>query len=300
MKVLVIGGGISSERDVSLRSSKSVYQATLNLKLDSEYYDWHGDKEWLNENLKRFNVVLPILHGIGGEDGRIQSMLDACNSKYLGSGIATSELCFNKNLLKNELTKHSILTPASSVVDLDSYTKHALTLNPHVLKPIDGGSSLDNIIMKKPSDKNSEIVEKLFKKHNKMLLEEFIEGTEITVPILDGYDMPVVEIVPPEGGTFDYKNKYNGKTEELIPPSNVTPDAQQISKDIARRIHKLANCRHISRTDIIIVDNKFYVLEINTMPGMTDQSVFPKAAASVGLNFDKLVEHLINLAVEDN
>jgi D-alanine-D-alanine ligase len=137
----------------------------------------------------------------------------------------------------------------------------------------------------------------LLNRYPEMLLEELIEGTEITVPILGSDALPIVEIIPPEGQVFDYDNKYNGLSEELCPPRSISMELQEKAKQLALRVHKIAGCRHYSRTDMIIdKHNNIYVLETNTLPGMTDESLFPKSAKAAGISMQELCERLINLA----
>jgi D-alanine-D-alanine ligase len=133
-----------------------------------------------------------------------------------------------------------------------------------------------------------------------MLLEELIEGTEITVPILGDQALPVIEIIPPQGKEFDYENKYNGTTQELCPPQHVSAEKQQEAQRLAEKIHKAAGVRHLSRTDIIIDENgKLWVLELNTIPGLTDQSLFPKAAAAAGINMQQLMQKFLDMIVSE-
>src|SRR5439155_118541 len=123
-------------------------------------------------------------------------------------------------------------------------------------------------------------------KYDQMLLEELIEGVEITVPVLGDKALPVVEIVPPEGGEFDYDNKYNGRTQEICPARSISAKTQEQAQRLAERIHRLAGARHLSRTDLMVsADGKLYVLEINTIPGLTAQSLIPKSAAAAGLSW---------------
>jgi D-alanine-D-alanine ligase len=134
-----------------------------------------------------------------------------------------------------------------------------------------------------------------------MLLEELIEGVEITVPVLGDKALPVVEIIPPVGGEFDYENKYNGATQELCPPPHVSAEKQKEAQSVAERIHKEVGARHISRTDLILDKNgKLWVLEINTMPGLSDQSLTPLAAKAAGMDMQQLVQKFLQMAIALN
>lgn len=295
MKVLVIGGGTSSEREISLHSSKAVHEAAVESGHSAEFYDWDGTDEWLRENVKQFDVVLPILHGTGGEDGEIQLLLEELNARYLGSDSSASKLCFDKEKTLEVLAKNAVTIPAGRLVTYEQYLNDPLFSAPHVLKPFNSGSSVDTFIYPDSSNKDLVAIQGAFQRHPQMLLEEFVTGVEITVPVLEGKDLPVIEIIPPENGVFDLENKYNGKTQELIPPVNITEALQQEARELAARVHKLLGCRHLSRTDMIIKEAKLYILEVNTLPGMTNQSLFPKAAAYAGMKFPQFINYLITL-----
>lgn len=295
MKVLVIGGGISDEREVALRSSKSTFDAAKAAGFDVDFYDWDGDKEWLIENGRSYDVALPILHGYGGEDGQIQSILDNIGIRYLGSDSLVSKKCYDKQLTKNLLIENGILMPKGQMVDRIGYDESELSNSRHVLKPVDGGSSIDMLIDVVRNDTNPARLDELFAKHSEMLIEEYIDGIEITIPVLDGKDLPVIEIIPPTGETFDYQNKYNGKTNEVCPPKNVDVTTQDRAVDLAHKVHQIMGCRHFSRVDIIVRSNELYVLEINTIPGLTPTSLFPLSAKTAGIEMPQLVAYLLQL-----
>jgi D-alanine--D-alanine ligase len=299
MKVLVVGGGTSSEREISLKSSQAVYGAALQAGHQAMLYDWDGTAEWLHHNAQQFDVVLPILHGEGGEDGVIQLILESLGVAYLGSNSATSKVCFDKQRTIEVLAQNDITTPKGHLVTFEHYQQDPLSAAPHVLKPFDSGSSVDTFIYPDVSQKDLGAIKHAFSRHQHMLLEEFITGFEITVPVLEEKELPVIEIIPPEGGVFDLENKYNGKTQELIPPKNVPEGVQDEANVLAKKIHQLLGCRHLSRTDMIVRGTKLYVLEVNTLPGMTSQSLFPKAAAYADMEFPEFVDHLIKLVSKE-
>jgi D-alanine-D-alanine ligase len=299
MKILVIGGGISGEREISLRSAGCVHKAAQAAGHDTEFYDWQGEWDWLDENLPRFEAVLPILHGRGGEDGLVQAYLEKKGATYLGADSKASELCFYKDKTNKFLRDNNILMPAGEIVDHQGYINSELSPKPHVLKPLDGGSSIDTLINIIRDEAHEDTLKKLFGKYDKMLIEEFVSGPELTAPILDGQELPIIEIVPPAGGVFDYDNKYNGTTQEICPPASVDESVQNQAKELGKKVHEVTGCRHLSRVDFILHDDKLYVLEINTMPGMTDASLFPLAASKIGLDMSALVDYLIKLAAKD-
>lgn len=295
MKILVIGGGISGERDVSLRSSKSVFDA-ISENHQKEFYDWDGSTDWLEQNLKNFDVVLPILHGEGGEDGQIQKILEVQGAKYLGSDSAVSKICIDKDKTQEALQRNTVLVPKYQVLSYQQYVESPIVQGRHVVKPVNGGSSLHTFIDVRPNDSSATQIKQAFDMHGNMMIEEFIAGTEVTVPVLEGKTLPLIEIIPPEGGFFDYDNKYNGLTQELCPSPNVSRDLQKKAQEIATAVHNTLGCKHLSRVDMIIdPTGQIYTLEINTMPGMTDQSLFPKSANQIGMSMQDLVEYLIDL-----
>jgi D-alanine-D-alanine ligase len=297
MKVLVIGGGISDEREVSLRSAKAVAEAGAQYH-DVELYDWDGSRDWLAAEARQFDVAFPVLHGKGGEDGQIQQILEGLGVAYVGTDSEHSAICMDKIQTNKILAQHGILVPKGELVDLQEYKAHTLYDKPHVLKPLGGGSSIDTFVFSDVSKRSDTPIAEVFKEHEKLMLEEYISGQEITVSILDGHDMPVIEIIPPANGIFDYENKYNGTSQELCPPEHVSQKLQIKAKELAQKCHDIMGCRDLSRTDMIIHGNELVVLEINTIPGMTSTSLFPKAAAVAGLSMDQLVDFLVNSAAK--
>jgi len=299
MKVIVLAGGVSAERDVSLRSGECVANALRDSGHEVEVHDTNRGLNNLLSVLGVAEVVFPALHGIGGEDGTVQEFLEDHQIPFVGSGSRASSLCFDKYSFGRVLEKQSFHVPTTELVSYDSYLQSALSQKPHVLKPYDGGSSIDTFIIRGESVAPLEDIKQAFDKHHDLLLQELIIGHEITVPILDGRTLPVVEIIAPEGGEFDYENKYNGMTEEACPPRNISKTKQKEVQKIARKIHDMAGCRDLSRTDMIIAEDGLpYILETNTLPGMTDQSTLPRAAEEAGISMSKLCDMLVKKAVK--
>jgi D-alanine-D-alanine ligase len=297
MKVLVLLGGVSNEREVSLRSGTSVRDALTDNGHEVYIYDPQQGYEELKKYIGKVDCVFPILHGRGGEDGTVQAELEKLGFKYLGSSSQVSQVCFDKSKFKEILNKLSILTPQSEIVTKLSIGASTLLRSPYVLKPLNGGSSLDAFIIRDPSNRTYD--PRIFDHYQVMILEQLIEGTEITVPVLGESALPVIEIIPPKGEEFDYENKYNGATQELCPPLHVEDAKQQEAQRLSERIHKEVGARHLSRTDIILDrEGKLWVLELNTMPGLTDQSLFPKAAHVAGMSMSQLVQKLLELVIQ--
>lgn len=296
MHILVLTGGNSREREVSLRSAASVIKALEAVSIDVSRYD---PKDGLAGilNYKNIDVVLPILHGQEGEDGKIQAFLEKHGFRYLGSDSNVSNLCFYKDKFKIAVSKLGINIPHGQVVSAKEFTKATLAKKPFVIKPLNEGSSINTYIVRDPQQIPKGITE-TFSIYRKMLLEELIDGVEVTVPVLGDKALPVIEIVPPLGKEFDYENKYNGSTQEFCPPIRVSDSEQKKCQNIAEKIHKHLGVRHLSRTDMILRGKEIFVLELNTMPGMTDESLFPKAAAAAGVSMPELMQKFIDLALK--
>ncbi|MDB5184758.1 MAG: ddl [Candidatus Saccharibacteria bacterium] len=296
-RILILAGGISDEREVSLRSGKAVYDALANnRKFLVTLIDYNGLFE--PSLFKDYDVVFSVLHGRGGEDGSLQAQLELLDVTFVGTDAQASSLCFDKIQYKSFLMSHDLPTPGGEIVDVDSFWTSEYISSPFVLKPNDGGSSIDTLLVHDTSLIDKSVVKDLFSRHDTMLVEMLIEGDEITVAVINDQALPVIEIIPPGEAEFDYENKYNGKTQELCPPKNVSQELQTKSQILAEEIHILCGCRDYSRTDMIIRGQEIWVLETNTLPGMTTQSLLPKAAATVGINMASLTSLLVEAACQ--
>jgi len=298
LRVLILYGGYSGEREVSLRSGANVATHVRDHGHDVILADPAADGfdlEWLANTC---DIVLPILHGAGGEDGVLQAQLEKMGKPFFGSGSVACRLTFDKAAYRTFITEQGIQMAAGEVVNRQQFKSSKLRQKPYVLKPVDGGSSVDTVILHDLSDEpDDSYFDELFSRYETMLLEELIEGHELTVGVLEDKPLPVILIVPPESETFDYENKYNGRTQEIVKPKNVSATHQRKAQQLALKIHKLTGCRHMSRTDMILAqDGTLYVLETNTIPGLTDQSLLPKSAAAAGHDMAALVSRFVNLA----
>lgn len=296
MRVVVLGGGNSPERDVSLRSSAAVSEALQTAGFEVLRIDPRDGWDQL-DSIGADDIVFPILHGAEGEDGMVQKMLEDKKLKYLGSNSSASRLCFDKGLTLSALKKAGIpVADGESDVTLETYQTHRLKKLPHVLKVQRGGSSIGTYLIKDPHNIDGKKIDEVFALDNRAILEELVDGIEITVPILDQEVLPVIEIVPPENGEFDYENKYNGKSQEICPATSIDADQQREAQKIALEVHNLLGCRHLSRVDMIVrKDGSIIVLEDNTLPGMTNQSLFPLAAKVAGYPMPELMKKFVSL-----
>lgn len=313
-RVAVLRGGPSTEYDVSLRSGAAVLGALRELGYPHKDIIITKKGEWLEMGIQRqpekaleaVDSVFIALHGEFGEDGQVQRILQRMNIPFTGSNALASAIAFNKELTKQTLRDHGInmakhrRVSREELSELDMLTESIVEDMGTELfvKPITGGSSLGARYIPHTGALKTAL-EELLEAHESLMIEEFIRGREATVGLLHGfrnqdlYVLPVVEIVPPNGTPyFSAEVKYNGATEEIVPGRFTYHEKVKLS-DAATIVHKALNCDHYSRCDFIVRDGEVYFLEINTLPGLTDESLFPKAAAAVGLEFKDLVRHLI-------
>ena len=303
----LLSGGISSEREVSLKSGEQVYEALNKEKYDVIRYDPKTDLQRLVVDAPGIDVALIILHGSYGEDGTVQGMLDLLDIPYQGSGVLGSALAINKLAAKKMYEQAGIPVPPYMViqqtddVDLDEYIKK-LGL-PLVIKPLLGGSSIGMSIATSREELNNAF-ELAFKYDETILLEKYIDGTELTCGVI-GNDtlesLPVVEIIPgKDHAFFNYDAKYTAGEASEICPAGIDDTIADQAKKYGAMAHKALFCKGYSRTDMILSNDELFVLETNTIPGMTPTSLLPLAARTAGYAFDQLLDKLIELALEDH
>ncbi len=300
MKILVLGGGNSIEREVSFRSARAVSTALRQAGFKVSEAD-PADGLKILDSLEPDTIVFPILHGAGGEDGEIQKALESRGLPYLGTVSEASVICFDKNLARQVYQKVGLPIASGEKVTKDSYQASLLTKKPHVLKVAKGGSSIGTLIVRNPAKTTLAQIEEVFKLDSEAVVEELIIGIEITVPVFDNKALPVIEIKPPlNPGWFDYFSKYSGVTQELCPPASINSELQTQAQRFAEEAHKALGCRHLSRTDLIVKsDNSMVLLETNVIPGLTDQSLYPKAAAAAGMSMPELTKAFVGLVKRD-
>ena len=293
-KILILGGGYSKERSISLKSAKAVMKS-LKILYKVKLCDPSNNFFKTIENFKP-DVIFNALHGRFGEDGYIQSILETLNIKYTHSGVISSMMAMDKGISKRIFKTNKILTPNYITIKNDNkkinYEKIKRYLNyPVVIKPINEGSSLDVFICKNRLSLLTNL--KKMKNYKEILIEKFIPGREIQVAIMGNKILGAIELKP-KRQFYDYKAKYNSnaKTEHIIPVKLSKKKNDKINK-IAMKAHKLLKCRGITRSDFKFYNGKFYLLELNTQPGMTDLSLVPEIAAYRGINFRSLISWII-------
>ena len=293
-RILILGGGISGERSISLKTANAV-KKSIKKKYNCRIVE---PDENLTKNIEKFSphVVFNALHGRFGEDGFIQSILETLGIKYTHSGVISSMTAMDKEISKKIFIKNKILTPnyikLKNINDKINYAKIKNYLNyPVVIKPINEGSSLDVYICNNKSILSRKL--KKMKNYNEILIEKFIPGREIQVAIMGNRKLGAIELEP-KRKFYDYKAKYytNAKTEHIIPVNLSKKNYDKINK-IALKAHRLLNCKGVTRSDFKFYKNKFYLLELNTQPGMTSLSLVPEIAAHKGIDFKSLVSWMI-------
>lgn len=299
IKIAVLMGGPGSERQVSLASGKAVLNALLSLGLDAVPVDVTGKEIDLPEGT---GLCFNLIHGTFGEDGQLQEILDAKGIPYTGARAASSRRAFDKSLAKQAFLAAGVPTPRSEVIDCSNGSTLPSFTAPFVVKPPREGSSVGIEIVKTQAEAEAAIA-KAAQHSADLLIEEFISGPELTVPVIDGVAYPVVHIIPPEG-VYDMATKYpwlSGKTtgSQYICPADLDLETTMAVQAAAVAAHKALGIEVYSRVDVMLgTDNRPYVLEANTIPGMTETSLLPKSAAAAGLPFPELCKLIAELSLK--
>jgi D-alanine-D-alanine ligase len=298
LRVAVLLGGISNEREISLKSGRKIFAQLDRKKYRVTAYDTKSQLMRLIKHIKagKIDVVFNGLHGKGGEDGSMQGLLDLLGVKYTGSGVLASALALDKAKTKAIYREHGIPTPQSLVLEKFDLKRIKSKLGKRiVIKPNADGSSV-GVTVNPPQNTWKKLIEVRIKQEGSCLIEAFREGRELTVGVLGERVLPVIEIRP-KNAFFDFEAKYTpGMSDELCPapiPLRVTHYAQRL----ALEAHRALGCAGYSRTDMIWTRSGLEVLETNTLPGMTATSLLPLAAKTAGLSFPKLLDLIIREAL---
>ncbi|MCS5586299.1 MAG: D-alanine--D-alanine ligase [Gammaproteobacteria bacterium] len=290
--IAVLMGGNSAERAVSLNSGEAVYQSLKNQNIECFQFDWQGDN--LDELWSQsFDKAFVVLHGRGGEDGYIQQQLEQRNITYTGTNSSASEQCMNKATTKSIWAQHDLPLAPSVLANIDESIPIISFPLPWAVKPILEGSSIgiskvNNI---KELDKALELA---WQYDDQALIEQWIEGEEYTVSILNSNTLPVIQIVS-DHEFYDYESKYHSDETQYLCPCGLSNSLEQQLQSIALKAFNVINAKIWGRVDFILdKDQTPYLLEINTVPGMTSHSLVPMAATAVGLSFDALVLEILN------
>jgi len=290
--IAVLMGGNSAEREVSLDSGEAVYQALKNQNIECFKFDWKGNN--LNELWSRsFDKAFIVLHGRGGEDGYIQKQLEQRNIDYTGTNSSASEQCMNKATTKAIWNQHDLPIAPSVLVNIGKSLPIVDFPLPWAVKPILEGSSIgiSKVNNSKELDKALELA---WQYDDQALIERWIEGGEYTVSILGGSPLPVIQIIA-DHGFYDYESKYQSDETQYLCPCGLSNTLEQQLQSIALKAFNIMGAKTWGRVDFILSkDQTPYLLEINTIPGMTSHSLAPMAAKAIGLSFDELVLKILN------
>lgn len=294
--IAVLMGGPGSEREVSIASGESVSKAlaekgaaVIDVVLEDESLELEDEVD----------LVFNVIHGTFGEDGSLQKILNERRIPYTGAGASSSELAFDKLLSKKSFVEHGVNTPLFDFISTSGELQTSIK-EPYVIKPPKEGSSVGVHIIRDASEFD-EAIKDVAKYDEIALVEEFISGKELTVGILNGEALPIVHIQP-ESGFYDMNNKYpwlsGAQGSQYFCPADLDDEITSKIKDLALEAHKALGIEIYSRVDVLLSDEQIpYVLEVNTIPGMTETSLLPKAANAYGINFANLCERIAELSM---
>jgi D-alanine-D-alanine ligase len=305
LRLALLAGGKSGEREVSLKGAEEVARALDLQKYEVKRYDPATDLAQLASDADKIDAAFILLHGPFGEDGTVQGFLDLLNIPYQGSGVLGSAIAMDKNLAKILYRNNGLLVPEwymANKADVENPAKILDQLGlPLVIKPANQGSSLGMTIARSENDISLGL-QKAFAIDHQVMVEEFIDGREITGGVIGNDELnalPLVEIIPGDQYEFfDYDAKYQPGASTEICPAEIDESLTIRAQQYAMTAHRALHLRGYSRTDMIVAGNDIYVLETNTIPGMTPTSLLPQGAAAAGLNFTALLDRLIELAME--
>ena len=290
-KIAVLMGGPGNEREVSLASGRAVLGALQGLGLDAVEVDVTDTRPQLPEGT---GLAFNVIHGTFGEDGQLQEYLEGLDIPYTGAGVASSRTAFDKNLAKAVFEGAEVPTPRAEILDLSAGQKPTIE-TPLVVKPPREGSSVGVHIVKSADELEAALTDAA-NYGDDVLIEEFVEGMELTVAVIDDKAYPIVHIIPPEG-VYDMRSKYpwlsGGQGSQYVCPAELDEATTQAVQEAALAAHRALEIEVYSRVDVLL-DSKQrpFVLEANTIPGMTETSLLPKSAAAAGIPFPDLCRNI--------
>jgi D-alanine-D-alanine ligase len=298
-KIAVLMGGPGSERAVSLASGKAVLKALLDLGLDALPVDVTSPKIHLPAGT---DLAFNVIHGTFGEDGWLQDILENMGVPYTGAGVKSSRIAFDKNLAKAAFISHGVPTPRAEIIHVSGGSQALPSFPPpFVVKPPREGSSVGVHIVHDASEAEAAMTDAA-RFGDDILVEEFIKGKELTVGILNDFALPIVLIAPPDG-VYDMASKYpwlsGAKGSEYFCPADLDEETTRVVQQAALSAHRSLGIEIYSRVDVLLDStNRPFVLEANTIPGMTETSLLPKAAAAIGITFPELCKTIAELSLQ--
>jgi D-alanine-D-alanine ligase len=294
-KIAVLMGGPGSERDVSLATGRGVSKALRSLGAEVVDVDVHDENFALPKDV---DLAFITIHGTFGEDGQLQKILEQRGVPYTGDGVQASRAAFDKILSKEKFRERDVVTPEWEIVEIG---QRPMISAPLVVKPARQGSTVGVVIVKNASELDSAITE-AGKYDRKLLIEKFVSGRELTIGVLGEQALPILEIIP-KGGFYDFNNKYpflnpqGGGGAEHVCPAKIDPAKSKQIQEQALRAFRALGLVVYGRVDILLSDSgEPFVLEVNTIPGMTEASLLPEAAAAAGINYVDLCARIIALS----
>ncbi len=307
--IVILSGGLSPERDVSLRSGRRIADSLRGRDLDVEVMDVDDE---LAERLssRRPTCVIPLVHGVAGEDGELAALISALDLPHVGSSADGCRRAFNKPTANDVVRSAGIAVPAFVVLEQQDFRSKGPTEVladvvaqlglPLIVKPAQGGSSLGVSLVHTEQESASGMVN-AFAYDDRVVVQKYISGTEVTVGVLQTRDglraLPVIEIHA-DGGVYDYDARYTAGSTEFTVPANLSPAILATCAQVAITVHTALGLRHWSRSDLIVdPDGQVWFLEVNVSPGMTETSTYPQAVAAAGLQMGAVVEELIDLVL---
>ncbi len=298
-KIAVLMGGVSKEREISLRTGNAISEGLRRRGYDVVAIDVQGG-DALVAALQdaRPDAAVIALHGKFGEDGCVQGFLEMMRIPYTGGGVLASSVGMDKIVCKRLAEELGIPCPRDAVFDAsknsaDGFVRELQMKMPVIVKPSREGSTINMTIVKEPSEL-APALKTAAQSDNKILVEQYLPGREITVGIINGQTLPPLEIAP-KSGFYDYKSKYTKGATEYIVPARIGAGMAEKLQRWTHKIYSAIDCDGTSRADFIVPsDDEAYFLEINTIPGMTELSLVPKAAAHIGITFDEICERLLD------
>jgi D-alanine-D-alanine ligase len=298
-RVAVVMGGASAERDVSIQTGSGVLRALHNLGYEARSLDY--DERFIDAIREmQPDLVFNALHGPGGEDGQIQGVLDFLHIPYTGSGVEAAALAMDKHLVKKLCAAEGLPTAAWDLFDLTGGTLPLLPGSldlPLVIKPRFEGSS-EGVTIVKTHEQWSQAMVEAAKDYAEILAEEFIAGREFTCGVLGEVALPVIEIIANRDEFYSYEAKYAAGGSTHIVPARISEDLSARIQMLALSMHRLLGLRDYSRADFIVSnEGRPYILEVNTLPGLTPTSLLPDACNAIGISYDALIDRLIGYAL---
>jgi len=291
-KVAVIFGGKSSEKEVSMHTGLAVVEAikdvydVVPINIEGNFHDLHN-------KLFEIDVVFIALHGGYGENGELQTYFDNYNIKYTGSGSKASKIAMDKNKTKLIAKENNIPVLNWEIINKDQNIDLNQFSFPLIVKPNDGGSTIGLYLIDDISDASNSI-SKAFKESDTLMLEDYFKGREVSVPIIDGQVLPIIEIKS-SNILYDYDSKYKSNKTRYEVPAKINSKMERLISNDALLLYNKIGCRHYSRVDFLLNNDNYYLLEINTLPGLTSTSLLPKTAQSIGISYKKLIKKIIDL-----